>query len=175
LYGKILDERYSRLLMRQDNLTLDEIILLDKLQKGVKIPKADSDQLRKKKLIEGRYPNVYPAAVVAANTQKMEEYLENRAFDDAFYIQQILNFICLKKSVSRSDIRKLLKDKLSAALTDAQKESKIGNLLSVTMKGAGLIRNVGGAGHSVRRLTDLGLETCRKNSPNCKRKCVKSR
>ena len=175
LFGKILDERYTRLLMRQPDLTLDEIILLDKLQKGVRISKADADQLRKKKLIEGRYPNIYPAAVVAANTQKMEEYLDNRAFDDAFYIQQILNFICLKKSVSRSDIRKLLKDKLSAALTDEQKESKIGNLLSVTMKGAGLIQNVGGTGHSVWQLTDRGLATCRKNSPNCKRKCVKSR
>jgi ATP-dependent DNA helicase RecG len=83
--------------MRQDNLTLDEIILLDKLQKGVKIPKADSDQLRKKKLIEGRYPNVYPAAVVAANTQKMEEYLENRAFDDAFYIANIKFHLPQKK------------------------------------------------------------------------------
>ena len=174
LYGKILDERYTKLLMRQTDLNLDEIVLLDKLQKKVRISQEDAKQLRKKKLIEGRYPNVYPAAVIAENTQKVEEYLENRAFDDAFYVQQILHFICIKKSASRSDIRKWLKDKLSNALTDEQKESKIGNLLSVTMRGQGLIHNVGGTGHSVWQLTPHGSETCRKNNPECKRKCVKS-
>ena len=174
LYGKILDERYTKLLMRQTDLNLDEIVLLDKLQKKVRISQEDAKQLRKKKLIEGRYPNVYPAAVIAENTQKVEEYLENRAFDDAFYVQQILNFICIKKSASRSDIRRWLKDKLSNALTDEQKESKIGNLLSVTMRGQGLIHNVGGTGHSVWQLTPHGSEICRKNNPECKRKCVKS-
>lgn len=170
LYGKVLDERYTRLLIRQTDLSLDEIVLLDKLQKKVRISQDDAKRLRKDKLIEGRYPNVYPAAVIAENTQKVEEYLENRAFDDAFYVQQILNFICIKGSVSRSDIRKWLKDKLSNALTDEQKESKIGNLLSVTMRGQGLIHNVGGTGHSVWQLTPHGSEICRKNNPGCKRK-----
>ena len=174
LYGKVLDERYTRLLIRQTDLSLDEIVLLDKLQKKVRISQDDAKRLRKDKLIEGRYPNVYPAAVIAENTQKVEEYLENRAFDDAFYVQQILNFICIKGSASRSDIRKWLKDKLSNALTDEQKESKIGNLLSVTMRGQGLIHNVGGTGHSVWQLTPHGSEICRKNNPGCKRKCVKS-
>lgn len=174
LYGKVLDERYTRLLIRQTDLSLDEIVLLDKLQKKVRISQDDAKRLRKNKLIEGRYPNVYPAAVIAENTQKVEEYLENRAFDDAFYVQQILNFICIKGSASRSDIRKWLKDKLSNALTDEQKESKIGNLLSVTMRGQGLIHNVGGTGHSVWQLTPHGSEICRKNNPGCKRKCVKS-
>ena len=174
LYGKVLDERYTRLLIRQTDLSFDEIVLLDKLQKKVRISQDDAKRLRKNKLIEGRYPNVYPAAAIAENTQKVEEYLENRAFDDAFYVQQILNFICIKGSVSRSDIRKWLKDKLSNALTDEQKESKIGNLLSVTMRGQGLIHNVGGTGHSVWQLTPHGSEICRKNNPGCKRKCVKS-
>lgn len=174
LYGKVLDERYTKLLMRQTDLNLDEIVLLDKLQKKVRISQEDAKLLRKKKLIEGRYPNVYPAAVIAENTQKVEEYLENRAFDDAFYVQKILNYICIKKSVSRSDIRRWLKDKLSNALTDEQKESKIGNLLSVTMRGQGLIHNVGGTGHSVWQLTPRGSEICRKNNPKCKRKCVKN-
>lgn len=174
LYGKILDERYTRLLIRQTNLSLDDIILLDKLQKGLSITKDAAAQLRKNKLIEGRYPNIYPAADIAENTQKVEEYLDNRAFDDAFYVQQILSYICMKKSASRSQIRKWLKDKLSTALSDKQKESKIGNLLSVTMKSQGLIHNDGGVGHSEWRLTEKGYETCRKNSPECKRKCPKS-
>ena len=175
LYGKILDERYTRLLMRQENLALRDIVLLDRLQKDVRIPKKDSDQLRKKGLIEGRYPNIYPAVTVAIQTQEVEDYLEHKAFDDAFYIQQILNYICIKGGASRNDIRKLLKDKLSSALTEKQKESKIGNLLSLTMKNQGLIRNIGGTGHSKWQLTDLGQEICRKNNQGCKRKCAKSR
>ena len=80
----------------------------------------------------------------------------------------------MKKRASRSQIRKWLKDKLSTALSDKQKESKIGNLLSVTMKSQGLIHNDGGVGHSKWRLTEKGYETCRKNNPECKRKCSKS-
>ena len=134
---------------------------IDKRLRGIAIRQNLTDEWKERGITE-------------ENTQKVEEYLENRAFDDAFYVQQILHFTCIKKSASRSDIRKWLKDKLSNALTDEQKESKIGNLLSVTMRGQGLIHNVGGTGHSVWQLTPHGSETCRKNNPECKRKCVKS-
>ena len=171
LFGKILDERYTHLLMRQPDLALDEIILLDKIQKGVAISKESADQLRKKGLIEGRYPHIYPAAEIAAKTENVEDYLENKAFDDAFYIQQVLNYLCIKGTASRSDIRKLLKDKLSSALSEEQKERKIGNLLSVTMKGKGLIDKIGSTMHALWQLTELGMATCRKNNPSCKRQC----
>lgn len=134
---------------------------IDKRLRGIAIRQNLTDEWKERGITE-------------ENTQKVEEYLENRAFDDAFYVQQILHFTCIKKNASRSDIRKWLKDKLSNALTDEQKESKIGNLLSVTMRGQGLIHNVGGTGHSVWQLTPHGSETCRKNNPECKRKCVKS-
>ena len=173
LFGKILDERYTHLLMRQPDLALDDIILLDKIQKGVGISKESADQLRKKGLIEGRYPHIYPAAEIASKTENVEDYLENKAFDDAFYIQQVLNYLCIKGTASRNDIRKLLKDKLSSALTDEQKERKIGNLLSVVMKNKGLIEHTGGTMHALWKLTKLGMTTCRHNNPSCKRQCDK--
>lgn len=172
LYGKILDERYTRLLIRQTNLSLDDIILLDKLQKGLTITKEAADQLRKNKLIEGRYPRVYPAADIAIKTEKIEEYLENKGYDDAFYIQKILEFLCLKGHASRSDIVKLLKKHLSATLSDKEQSKKISNLLSVTLATRKkLIRNTAGRGGSCWELTAAGAAQCRLYNQSCRKTC----
>lgn len=172
LFGKILDERYTRLLMRQADLTLNEIILLDKLQKSVRIPKAEADQLRKKKLIEGRYPRIYPAAEIALKTARIEEYLENRAFDDSFYLQKILQYICLKGRAKRADIVNLLKKHLSATLTEEEQNRKISNWLSVTLSSRKkLIHNTAGRGGSCWVLTAAGAEQCRKYNPSCRKTC----
>lgn len=172
LFGKILDERYTHLLMRQPDLTLNEIILLDKLQKGVAIAKDQADLLRKKNLIEGRYPRVYPAAQIAVKTEKIVEYLENKGYDDSFYIQKILQYICLKDHASRGDIFKLLKKHLSVALSEEEQETKISNLLSVTLsRRKKLIVNTAGKGGSRWELTPAGAEQCRKYNQSCRKTC----
>ena len=174
LYGKILDERYTRLLIRQTDLSLDDIILLDKLQKGLPITKEAADQLRKNKLIEGRYPRVYPAADIAVKTEKIEEYLENKGYDDAFYIQKILEFLCQKGHANRQEITRLIKKHLSQQLTDEQKNKKIGNLLSVKMASRmKVIVNTGSRSTPAWELTDTGRSVCKKANPSCKKDCKK--
>ena len=174
LYGKILDERYTRLLIRQTNLSLDDIILLDKLQKGLTITKEAADQLRKSKLIEGRYPRVYPAADIAVKTEKIEEYLENKGYDDAFYIQKILEYLCQKGHANRQEITRLIKKHLSQQLTDDQKNKKIGNLLSVKMASRmKVIVNTGSRSAPAWELTDTGRCACKKANPSCKKDCKK--
>ena len=66
--GRILDERYTRLLMTQTDLDLGMIMLLDKVQKRQAISADDSKRLRAAKLVEGRFPNLVVAAAVAAGT-----------------------------------------------------------------------------------------------------------
>ena len=172
LFGKILDERYTHLLMRQPDLALDEIILLDKIQKGVGISKESADLLRKKKLIEGRYPHIYPAAEIAVKTDKIEEYLEQKGYDDSFYTQKILQFICLKGHASRADIVKLLKKHLSVALSEGEQNKKVSNLLSVTLcSRKKLIYNTAGKGGSNWKLTAAGAEQCRKFNQTCRKTC----
>lgn len=172
LFGKILNERYTRLLMRQPDLSLNDIILLDKIQKGVKISKENAAALRKRKLIEGRYPHIYPAVDIASKTDKLEEYINNQAFDDAFYIQVILQFICVKKKASRADIMNLLKKHLSVTMSPQEQYNKVSNLLSVTMSSRKkLIQNIGGLGKSCWALTKSGVEQCRKNNPSCHKIC----
>jgi len=61
--GRVLDPRYTRLLMSRDDLPLADIILLDKVQKEERISKEDAARLRKCHLVEGRYPNLYVSAL----------------------------------------------------------------------------------------------------------------
>jgi len=172
LWGKILDLRYTRLLIREAELSLKEIVLLDKLQKNQQIQKEEAESLRKKKLIEGRFPNVFPASEIARKGDKIKEYLETRGFDDQFYMQRILEFLCLKGSAKREEIYKLLVDHLPTFMTEEQKQHKITNLLAVKMSyREELVQNTGGKGKSCWSLTEKGRQICRKNHPDCKRKC----
>lgn len=57
--GKVLDINYARKLAQMPELTLNEIILLDKVQKNKELNNSDIKTLRDKNLIEGRKPNIY--------------------------------------------------------------------------------------------------------------------
>lgn len=174
LFGKILNERYTQLLMRQPDLALTDIILLDKLQKGNPISKEAAAELRKKKLIEGRYPHVYPAEQIAVSTDKLDDYLDNKAYEDAFYIQRILEYLCKKGHANRQEITRLIKKHLSQQLTDEQKNKKIGNLLSVKMASRlKVIVNTGTRSEPAWKLTDVGKIACKKANTSCKKDCKK--
>ena len=139
--GRILDERYTRLLMTQTDLDLGMIMLLDKVQKRQAISADDSKRLRAAKLVEGRYPNLVVAAVVAAATGEKAKHIRDRGFDSQYYRDLIVALIRKHQPVSREDIDRLLLDKLPEVLTDEQKRSKIHNLIS-SLSGK-VIRNVG--------------------------------
>lgn len=72
LQGRILDERYTRLLMANTDLELSTIMLLDKVQKRQTITPEEHHLLKAHKLVEGRYPNVVVAAKVAAAVGKRQ-------------------------------------------------------------------------------------------------------
>ena len=59
LYGKIINENYSKILFEKTNLDIDKVMLLDRVQKSYPITKEQSDYLKKDNLVEGRYPNIY--------------------------------------------------------------------------------------------------------------------
>lgn len=129
IIGKILDENYTKMLIEYTDLNLETVISLDKVQKKVEISQAERDILRKRKLIEGRHPNLYVAAKIAALTGDKSTYIKNRAFDNKHYKELIISFIRQYGAASRKDIDDLLLDKLSDALEDNQKKKKVTNLL----------------------------------------------
>src|SRR5690606_29739544 len=79
--GKILDIEYARLLAKNKDLTLEEIIMLDKVQKKKPLTEVEEKHLKRKKLIEGRKPNYYIGLKVASKTGQKATYSKNRAFD----------------------------------------------------------------------------------------------
>lgn len=148
--GRILDENYSKLLMKQTDLTLDQVILLDKVQKKQPISKEDVAQLRKDKLIEGRLPNIYVSSGVAQATGQKVEYTRNKAFDKQYYKDLILEFLRQHKVATPEDIQKLVMDKLSDMLNDKQRKDRVRALLFEMSHKDKSVYNAGGRGTSAR-------------------------
>jgi ATP-dependent DNA helicase RecG len=127
--GQILDPNYTRMLMTQTNLDLLDVIVLDKVQKGLAITDDEVKSLRKKKLNEGRRPNIHVSADVAASTDTVEDYLKRRGIDKAYCEKMVVDFLKVKGDAKRAEIIRLLSEKLSDALTEDQKRNFIRNLL----------------------------------------------
>ena len=140
--GRILDERYTRLLMAQTDLDLGTIILLDKVQKGQRIDAEGAKRLKAARLVEGRYPNLLVAGNVAAVAGQKAQHIRNRGFDSQYYRDLIVALVAEHQPVSREDIDALLLDKLPEVLTQEQKLTKVHNLLR-NLAEAGVIQNVG--------------------------------
>jgi len=129
LTGKVLDMDYARVLARNPELSLDEIILLDKVQKRKELTDADVRQLKAKKLIEGRKPNFHISVSVAEKTEQKADYILSRGIDDDYYKKLIDEYLKKFSKAKRADLEKVLKSKLPDVLTDEQKKHKTKNLL----------------------------------------------
>ncbi|WP_298329752.1 RNA-binding domain-containing protein [Asticcacaulis sp.] len=140
--GKIFDPKYVQVLMRRSDLNLDEVILLDRVQKNIPIPSDMARKLRSGGLIEGRSPNHFISSKVADLTDQKASYIRNRAFDDGHYRAMIIEFLKKFQRATRSDFDGLLLEKMSEVLSEAQKRKKIANLLQ-GMRNDALIVNSG--------------------------------
>lgn len=133
--GKVINIDYAKVLVRNPNLTLDEIIMLDKVQKNKPLLDDEANVLKSKKLIEGRKPNFIISENLAVKTKQVGAYLKNRGFDKEYYKKLTLEFIEKNKTGStKMEIRELLMSKLPEILSDNQKENKISNILTELKK-----------------------------------------
>ena len=145
IYGHMIDENYTQLLMAKNDLPLTTVILLDRVQKKQNITDAAAAMLCKAGLIEGRKPNYYTTGRLAKTTETKTDYIRNRAFDDAHYKSMILDFLQKYGSASREELDSLILDKLSDVLDDAQKKNKMRNLLHAMSKRDQTIEKSGGS------------------------------
>jgi ATP-dependent DNA helicase RecG len=129
LTGRILDERYTRLLMERTDLGLEEVMFLDRVQKGLPIGREEHRRLKAAGLVEGRYPNLIVAASVARATGEAGRHIRERGFDKQYYLDLILALVQEHGPVSRQDVNQLLLPKLPDRLTAEQKQRKVHNLL----------------------------------------------
>jgi ATP-dependent DNA helicase RecG len=142
LFGKLLDENYTQLLMEKTDLDVWDVIALDKVQKKRPLTDEEFKSLKNQKLVEGRRPNLYVSARVAAATGHKATYIKYRAFDKEHYKKMVLSYLEKFGEATREDINELLLDKLSAALNKEQKRNFVTNLLQ-EMKKERLIYTVG--------------------------------
>lgn len=142
IVGKVIDVDYARLLARDKNLSLADIMLLDKIQKKKAISKEQAEILRKRQLIEGRFPTIYISKKIAEKTGEKAQYIKNRGLDNEYYRTCITTLLEKYPRSSRKEINSLIFEKLADVLTEEQKTKKISNILSAMSK-LGLIKNMG--------------------------------
>lgn len=128
VYGQVIDENYSRLLMERSDLPLEHVLWLDRIQKRLKVDDAQAMELRKARLIEGRKPHWHVSANIAAVTGAQSEYILNRGFGDDYYKRLMLERLEKFGPASGRALRDLVWDKLPHALSKEAKEAKVKNL-----------------------------------------------
>jgi ATP-dependent DNA helicase RecG len=143
--GTILDERYTRLLMQKTDLGLQQVILLDKVQKRIHVSKEAAGQLRRAGLVEGRYPTLFVSGKVAEITGSQAQHIRERGFDNRYYRDLLLELIREHGPLNPDVINELFMEKLPDVLTDDQKRAKIRNLTFDLAHRRHLIQNVGSA------------------------------
>ena len=153
LHGRILDERYTRLLMERTDLDLDRAMLLDRVQKGLSISREEHRRLKADGLVEGRYPNLMVAGLVAKATGEAGRHIRERGFDKQYYSDLIVALVREHGPVSRKEIDQTLIPKLPDRLTDVQKRSRIRNLIQ-RLRHANWIVNRGTRAQPAWTLTD---------------------
>ena len=142
LYGKILDKNYTQLLRANATLDLETVFLLDKIQKKEPISNVDFLVLKKKGLVEGRFPNIYVSFKVADLVGQQTEYIKNKGLNDNVCKNLIINALQTMKFATKNDLRKVIDPALPAILDDKQKDKKLSNLLQ-SLRKAEIIDNDG--------------------------------
>lgn len=145
--GRVIDEKYAKMLAQNKFIDLGTIILLDKIQKGKTVTKDEVEYLKSNKLIEGRKPNYIISSYVATSTGQIAIRAKAKGLTTKGYETIILESIDEYGSLFRSDIDGILENILPTNLTNAQKKTKVNHLLS-KLKKDGVITNVGSSSKS---------------------------
>ncbi|MDR0893784.1 MAG: putative DNA binding domain-containing protein [Prevotellaceae bacterium] len=129
IFGNIINENYSRLLKARPELSIDEIIALDKVQKGEALQAGEMERLKKLGLIRDWKSNV----LISDVRKDADLSYEN-------YKQMIMQFIIRNGSATRDDIENLIIPTLSTDMPVDKQQRKVSNITSKLAKD-GRIKN----------------------------------
>ena len=136
IVGKIVDEVFAQILAKNPNLSIESIILLDKVQKNKPVTDEEYKVLKQLRFVEGRKNNLHLSLKITHPTgeaQLKPDHVKNRDLEDEIVKKYLFDYIKIDK-VSRKDIDKFMWDKLSDILDDKKKKDKIRNLLQELRK-----------------------------------------
>jgi len=157
IFGRILDERYTRLLMERTDLTLAQVMLLDRVQKRQEITLIEHQQLKTAGLIEGRFPNTIVSGTLAKTTGDVARHIREKGLNKKYYLDMIVELVARHGPVGRKEVDELLLPKLSDRMNEQQKVRKVHNLLQELRK-TGMITNCGTRAEPKWMCTDSGSD-----------------
>ena len=128
IYGRELDTAFSRALLSGMDLTLEEVIALDRVQKRMPLSLDLVKPLRKRGLVEGRGTTVRISGAVAKASGREVSYIVDRGLDSQHYKALIVQLLKLGPQ-GRPKINQLLIDKLPGAIPSEKRSGYIKNLL----------------------------------------------
>ena len=144
VYGKTLDEKYVHALMSATDLSLEDAILLDRVQKGQPLETEQIKRLRAKKLVGGWGAKIFISAQMAVATGQEVSYVNHKGLDAKHYKGLVLDLLALGAQPRRK-INDLLLSKLPASIDgDVRRKEYIKNLLQEMARDQ-QIENAGGA------------------------------
>lgn len=135
IYGRVVDEGYTKLLMQDTELPFEDVLALDRVQKGRPISDAALRRLRNKGLVEGRRPHLRVAAEVADATGTRAEYIKARGQSDEYCCALITDYLKKHGHADRPTIDAIVFPSLSSELSDDQRRNKVKNLLGKLRRG----------------------------------------
>jgi len=129
--GEIINDNYAHLLKTRPDLSLEDVITLDKVQKKKTITEQEADRLRDLKVIAGWLPNIQIIT---------EDRAENISYSE--YKIVILNYIKEKGSATREEIETLIMPTLPFDMPTDKKQKKISNILVKMSSKDFIIKNI---------------------------------
>jgi len=117
IYGELINENYSRQLKKHPELSLDDVISLDKVQKRLPLKESEIERLRELKLVAG-----FSSDLQIAGHYKKISYKD--------YKQMILDLIAENGSATKEDIVNLVMPTLSPDEPKEKRLKKIANIVT---------------------------------------------
>ena len=128
---RLLDVKYTQMLMRLSDLTLRQVVLHDRVQKQRDLLADQVRELKKLKLLEGCAPNYLISSKVGVWTDQKARCIRKRGMNDKQYQDVVLQYLQKYGQATRQELDDLLLTKLPGVLDMQQQANKIKNLLQV--------------------------------------------
>ena len=132
LYGNAINEKYTKLLKDNKDLSLEDCILLDAVQKGHRLSESDAKNLLERGLVEGEYPDLTISLSIARQTKQLPEYTKVKGLERDKIKQMALQYIqnAGEEGTKKNSLLDYLKDVLPQINSQEKNLRLLGNILS---------------------------------------------
>lgn len=133
IYGRVLDEAYTRLLASEPDMDLETVFMLDLVQKGNPVTREQAKALRGRGLVEGRYPKLTLSSRVAGIIGTHEEYVRQKGLD-ASICKELIVKLLRTRPCTRAEIVSAISHALPEDMGDEQRKKHVSYLLQELRK-----------------------------------------